>query len=58
MILTWIITDFGSFTNYTGVEEDNEAFDALESYYEKGFMLKFRTLDDVEPCLNWDALRR
>ena len=36
MILTWIITDFGSFTNYTGVEEDNEAFDALESYYEKG----------------------
>ena len=48
MILTWIITDFGSFTNYTGVEEDNEAFDALESYYEKGFMLKFRTLDDVE----------
>eukprot|EP00435_Cladocopium_sp_Y103_P021519 s4006_g5.t1 len=41
-------TDFGSFSNYTGVEEDSEAFEALESYYEKGFMLKFRSLGDVE----------
>ena len=41
-------TDFESFQNYTGVEQDLEAYDALESYHRKGFLQKFDTLAEVE----------
>ena len=34
--------------NYTGVEQDQEAYEALESYHAKGFLQKFETLSEVE----------
>ena len=41
-------TDFDSFQNYAGIEEDLEAFEALETYYKKGFLQKFNSLQEVE----------
>ena len=41
-------TDFDTFQNYAGVEEDDEAYAAIESYCNKGFVKKFDSLEEVE----------
>ena len=43
-----LITNLDAFRNYSGVEEDAKAFEAMESYYEKGFVMIFSTLAEVE----------
>ena len=44
-------TEFGSFANYSGVEENAEAAEALESYVKKGYLMKFGSLEDMERYL-------
>ena len=44
-------TDFDNFANYSGVEENEEAYKALESYADKGYLKKFETLEQLESHL-------
>ena len=46
-----LMTNYETFTNYTGVEEDQEAYDALEGYLSKGFVSKYDTLEEVAKVL-------
>ena len=41
-------TDYDNFENYTGVEDNEEAWKALESYREKGYLRRFDTLKELE----------
>jgi hypothetical protein len=41
-----LMTDFDSFKNYQGVEENQEAAKALQGYIERGFLTSFDTLED------------
>lgn len=42
-----LITDLDGFQNYTGVEDDEEAFRTLEGYCEKGYLSRFDTLGQL-----------
>lgn len=44
-------TDLGNFQNYSGADEDEEAVQALESYYEKGNLARFDTLRQLQDHL-------
>ena len=41
-------TDFQTFENYSGVEDDPGALSAIEGYHQKGYLKKFTNLHDVE----------
>eukprot|EP00435_Cladocopium_sp_Y103_P047858 s2395_g14.t1 len=43
-----LTTDYGSFVNYAGVEENDEAYDTLQSYADKGYLAVFESLDDLQ----------
>ncbi len=43
-----LITDFSSFENYDGVEDDPEAEKAVLQYYSKGYLKKFDTVDELQ----------
>lgn len=40
-------TEFDNFQNYVGVEEDDEAYETLEGYRQKGFLDRFDTLQEL-----------
>lgn len=40
-----LTTDYDNFENYVGVEDNQDALQALESYASKGYLRKFQTLD-------------
>ena len=44
-------TDFASFTNYSGVEEDDAVFDILKTYETAGYFKRCRTLKQVRAFL-------
>lgn len=41
-------TQYSTFTNYSGVEDNAEATSALQSYVEKGYLKKFSTLQELQ----------
>eukprot|EP00435_Cladocopium_sp_Y103_P022058 s1576_g5.t1 len=43
-----LTTEFETFQNYLGVEDDPEAYETLESYHEKGFLDKFSSIQELE----------
>ena len=43
-----LATDFDSFSNYVGVEEDSEALETLESYHRKGYLSRYDSLEELE----------
>eukprot|EP00435_Cladocopium_sp_Y103_P055167 s446_g18.t1 len=45
--LSMLTTDFEEFSNYDGVEDDQEAYETLEGYCHKGFLRKMSTLEEV-----------
>ena len=45
---TDLATDYETFENYSGVEENAEAFEAIESYWKKGYLAKFGSLQELE----------
>eukprot|EP00435_Cladocopium_sp_Y103_P050888 s1251_g15.t1 len=49
-----LAADYEQFQNYEGVEGDDDAFNTLEGYYEKGFLRKFNTLQDVKDYVGGD----
>ena len=59
-----LATDFDSFQNYSGVEDDEEALKTLEGYWNKGYLRRFDSLEQLKKhwvtnrcCRNWHALR-
>eukprot|EP00435_Cladocopium_sp_Y103_P033053 s1409_g8.t1 len=46
-----LVTEYDTFANYSGVEDNEEATKALESYAEKGYLMKFGNLRDLEMFL-------
>ena len=56
-----LTSDFDTFENYAGVEDSNEAFEALQSHVKTGYLVNFKTLEEVErrlrckPTLRLDA---
>lgn len=45
------VTEYATFTNYAGVEDNEEATKAIESYTEKGYLKRFDKLQDLEVFL-------
>eukprot|EP00435_Cladocopium_sp_Y103_P049753 s2113_g15.t1 len=47
---TWdlLTTEFETFQNYLGVEDDPEAYETLEGYHKKGFLDKFNSVQELE----------
>eukprot|EP00435_Cladocopium_sp_Y103_P032334 s1069_g8.t1 len=43
-----LTTDYESFVNYSGVEENEDAYTAIQSYAEKGYLKVFDTLAQLE----------
>ena len=43
-----LTTDYNTFVNYTGVEENEEAYQALTSYADKGYLRVFDSLSELE----------
>eukprot|EP00435_Cladocopium_sp_Y103_P060722 s646_g22.t1 len=43
-----LTTDYDNFVNYSGVEENEEAFTAIQSYADKGYLRVFNSLDELE----------
>eukprot|EP00435_Cladocopium_sp_Y103_P074415 s25_g48.t1 len=54
--LEGLVTDHDEFQNYDGVETDDEAFDTLEGYHQKGFLHKFSKLEDVKKYVGGDPV--
>ena len=46
-----LVTEYATFTNYAGVEDNEEATKAIESYAEKGYLKRFDKLQDLEVFL-------
>ena len=46
-----LFTAFGEFENYAGVEQDQEAYDALEGYRNKGYLQTFDSRQQLESYL-------
>ena len=46
-----LTTDYDNFENYVGVEDNQDALQALESYASKGYLRKFQTLDGLRAHL-------
>ena len=44
-------TDFDAFTNYSGVEQDQDVADILNDYRKERFLRTFNTLDEVKQFL-------
>lgn len=44
-------TDFENFSNYAGVEDNEEALAAIQSYTDKGYLKRFDTLSDLREHL-------
>ena len=42
-----LVANLDSSENYSGVEDDDEAFEAIDSYFKKGYRTKCKTLDEV-----------
>ena len=49
-------TDYDAFTNYQGVEDDDEAVNTIEGYYAKGYLAKFTSLDEVSTFLGGEPI--
>lgn len=49
-------TDHLAFQNYAGVEDDDEAFGTLDGYYEKGYLAKFSSLQEVIKYLGQEPI--
>ena len=49
-------TDYQTFQNYEGVEEDDEALNTLEGYHEKGYLQKFQTLEQVRDAVKGEPV--
>eukprot|EP00435_Cladocopium_sp_Y103_P067914 s724_g30.t1 len=43
-----LVTEYATFANYSGVEDNEEAIKALKSYADKGYLKKFDSLRDLE----------
>ena len=43
-----LVTDFRSFENYDGVEDDPEAEKAVTQYHSKGYLKKFDTVEELQ----------
>lgn len=46
-----LFTHFESFENYSGVDEDSDAINALQSYCDKGYLAEFKTLEQLHQFL-------
>lgn len=46
-----LVTDYDSFENYMGIEEDEEAFATLEKYHRSGYLDKYHSLEEVEKAV-------
>ena len=60
-----LVANLDSSENYSGVEDDDEAFEAIDSYFKKGYRTKCKTLDEVrelargEPVLSkFDCVKK
>lgn len=51
-----LTTDYDNFENYTGVEDNEEALEALESYASKGYLRKFWSLEDLKAHLDGEPV--
>ena len=49
-------TDYDSFTNYTGVEEDSDAADVIENYIRRKFLKSFSSLADTKKFVNGNPI--
>ena len=51
-----LTTDYDNFENYVGVEDNQDALQALESYASKGYLRKFQTLDGLRAHLGGEPI--
>ena len=51
-----LFTDYDGFENYQGVEDNQHAIDAIRGYFEKGYLDKCDTLEEVRELVGSDPI--